>query len=65
MFLLRPQIYYAADPSSRGKTVCNSQENGVRRRCAAVVDHYAIVDLLRGVNVLRRSIFGSTAGYFG
>ena len=26
--------------------VCNFQENGVRARCAAVVNHYAKVDLL-------------------
>ena len=46
------------------KNVCNSQENGVRTRCAAIANHYAIVNLLRRANLLRRSIF-STAGSFG
>ena len=31
---------------------------------AAIVNHYAIVNLLRRANLLRRSIF-STAGSFG
>ena len=45
------------------KNVCNSQEKGVcsRRRCAAIVNHYAIVNLLRRVNLLQHTIF-STAG---
>ena len=29
------------------KNVCNSQEDGVRTRCAAIVNQYAIVNLLR------------------
>ena len=52
------------EPFFERKNVCNSQENGVRTRCAAIAIHYAIVNLLRRVNLLQRSIF-STAGSFG
>ena len=45
------------------KNVGNSQESGVRTRCAAIASHCAIVNLLRVVNLLRRSIL-STAGSF-
>ena len=48
----------------KGTNVCNSQEKCVRTRCAAIVNHYAILTLLRRANLLRRSIF-STAGSFG
>ena len=41
-----------------------SRETGVRTRCAAIVNHNAIANLLRVVNLLRRTIF-STAGSFG
>ena len=40
------------------------RKNGVGTRCAAIVNHYAIVNLLCRANSLRRSIF-STAGSFG
>ena len=36
----------------------------MRTPCAAIVNHYAVVSLLRRANLLRRSIF-STAGSFG
>ena len=60
-----PQMYYAVSASLRGN-VCNSQENGVRTLCAAIVNHYALVNFLRRANFkfLRRSLF-STAGSFG
>ena len=35
------------------KNVCNSQENGVRTRCAAIVNHPAVLKRLRVVNLLR------------
>ena len=31
----------------------NSQENGVRTRCAAIVNHPAVLKILRVVNLLR------------
>ena len=34
------------------ENVCDSQENDVRRRCAAIVNHRAIVKMLRVVNLL-------------
>ena len=61
VFTTPPQIYYAMNTSFEGTNVCNSQENRVRTPCAAIVNHYAIVNLLRRANLLRRSIF-STAG---
>ena len=64
VFLLRPPDLLRREPLFEGTNVCNSQENGVRTRRAAIVNHYAIVDLLRRANLLRRSIF-STAGSFG
>ena len=62
--LLRPPVLLRREPLFEGTNVCNSQESGVRTRCAAVVNHYAIVNLLRRANLLRRSIF-STAGSSG
>ena len=64
VFYYPPQIYYAVNPLFDGTNAYNSQENGVGTRCAAIVNHYAIVNLLRRANLLRRSIF-STAGSFG
>ena len=64
VFLLCPPDLLRREPLFDGTNVCNSQENGVRTRCAAVVNHYAIVNLLRRANSLRRSVF-STAGSFG
>ena len=37
----------------RGQNVCNSQENGVRTRCAAIENHPAVLKILRVVNLLR------------
>ena len=64
MFLLRPPDLLRHGPFLERENVCNSQENGVHTRCAAIVNHRAIVNLLRRVNLLQRSIF-STAGSFG
>ena len=64
VFLLRPPDLLRCEPFFERKNVCNSQENGVRTRYAAIVNHYATVNLLRRVSLLRRSIF-STAGSFG
>ena len=64
MFLLRPPDLLRREPLFEGTNVCNSQENCVRTPCAAIVNHYAIVNLLHRANLLRRSIF-STAGSFG
>ena len=59
-----PRIILRRRPFFERKHICNSQENGVRTRIATIVDHFAIGNLLRRVNLLRRSIF-STAGSFG
>ena len=66
VFLLRPHIYYAVNPSLTGEMSAIPRRNGVGTRCAAIVNliHYAIENLLRRANLLRRSIF-STAGSFG
>ena len=64
MFSLRPPDLLRREPLFEGTNVCNSQENGVRTRCAATVNHYAIANLLRRAKLLRRIIF-STAGSFG
>ena len=64
VFLLRPQICYPSDPFSERENVCDSQENGVRTRGVAIVNHRAIAKILRVVNLLPRSIF-STAGSCG
>ena len=65
VFTTRPPPYLLrCEPFFKRKHVCNSQENGVRTRCAAIVNHYALVNLLRRVSLLLRGIF-STAGSFG
>ena len=62
MFLLRPpDLLLRRERFFERKNVCDSEENGVRTRCAAIVNRYAIVNLLRRANLLWRSIF-STAG---
>ena len=53
VFLLRPPDLLRRGPFSERENVCNSQENGVRTRCAAIVNHRAIVKILRVVNLLR------------
>ena len=52
VFLLRPPDLLWRGPFSERENVCNSQENGVRTRCAAIVNHRAIVKILRIVNLL-------------
>ena len=53
VFLLRPPDLLRRGPFSERENVCNSQENGVHTRCAAIVNHRAIVKILRVVNLLR------------
>ena len=53
VFLLRPPDLLRRGPFSERENVCNSQENDVRTRCAAIVNHRAIVKILRVVNLLR------------
>ena len=53
VFLLRPPDLLRRGPFSERENVCNSQENGVRTRCAAIVNHSAVVKILRVVNLLR------------
>ena len=55
VFLLRPPDLLRHGPFLERENVCNSQENGVHTRCAAiVVNHRAIVKkILRVVNLLR------------
>ena len=50
VFLLRPPKLVHRGPFFKGKNVCNSQGNGVRTRCAAIVNHPAVLHLLRVVN---------------
>ena len=52
VFLLRPPDLLRRGPFSERENVCNSQENGVRTRRAAIVNHRAIVKILRVVNLL-------------
>ena len=53
VFLLRPPNLVRSGPFFERKNVCNSQESGVRRRCAAIVNHPAVLKILRVVNLLR------------
>ena len=53
VFSLRPPDLPRRGPFSERENVCNSQENGVRTRCAAIVNHGAIAKILRKVNLLR------------
>ena len=45
VFLLRPPDSLLRRPFSEKENVCNSQENGVRTRCATIVSHRAIVKI--------------------
>ena len=51
-------------PFFERKNVCNSQENGVRTRCAAIVNHPAVLKRPRVVN-LPRVVFLVRRGSFG
>ena len=53
VFLLRPPDLLRHGPFLERENVCNFQENGVHTRCAAIVNHRAIVKILRVVNLLR------------
>ena len=53
VFLLRPPNLVRRGPFFERKNVCNSQENGVCTRCAAIVNHPAVLKILRVVNLLR------------
>ena len=53
VFSLRPPNLLRRGPFFERKNVCNSQENGVRTRRAAIVNHPAILKVLRVVNLLR------------
>ena len=53
VFLLRPPNLLRRGPFSDRESVCNLQENGVRTRCAAIVNHRAVLKILRVVNLLR------------
>ena len=64
LFLLRPPNLVRRGPFLVRKNVCNSQETGVRTRCAAIANHPAVLKILRVVNLLR-VVFFSTAGSFG
>ena len=70
VFLLRPPNLVRRGPFFERKNVCNSQENGVRTRCAAIVNQPAVLKILRVVNLLRvvflvrRGPLGSGRGVF-
>ena len=53
VFLLRAPNLLRRRPFFERENVCNSQENGVRARCAAIVNHPAVLKILRVVNLLR------------
>ena len=53
MFLLRPPNLLRRRPSLERENVCNSQETAVRTRYAAIVNHPAVLKILRVVNLLR------------
>ena len=53
MFLLRPPNLLRRRPFLERENVCNSQETGVRARYAAIVNHPAVLKILRVVNLLR------------
>ena len=53
LFLLRPPNLVRRGPFLVRKNVCNSQETGVRTRRAAIVNHPAVLKILRVVNLLR------------
>ena len=53
VLLLRPPDLLRRGPFLERENVCNSQENDVRTRCAAIVNHRAVVKILRVVHLLR------------
>ena len=53
LFSLRPPNLVRRGPFLVRKNVCNSQETGVRTRRAAIVNHPAVLRILRVVNLLR------------
>ena len=53
VFLLRPPNSLRRGPLLAGKNVCNSQEIGVCRSCAAIVNLPAVLKILRVVHLLR------------
>ena len=53
MFLLRPPNLLRRRPFLERENVCNSRETGVRARYAAIVNHPAVLKILRVVNLLR------------
>ena len=53
MFLLRPPNLLRRRPFLERENVCNSQETAVRTRYAAIVNHPAVLKILRVVNLLR------------
>ena len=71
VFLLRPPNLLRRGPFLEKKHVCNSQENGVRTSCAAIVNHPAVLKILRIVNLLhvvflvRRGPLGKRDGHKG
>ena len=64
VFLLRAPNLLRRRPFFERENVCNSQENGVRARCAAIVNHPAVLKILRVVNLLR-VLFLVRRGSFG
>ena len=53
VFLLRPPNLVRHGPFLERTHVCNSQENGARTRRTAIVNHPAVLKVLRVVNLLR------------
>ena len=64
MFLLRPPYLLRRRPFFERKNVCNSQENGVCTRRAAIINHYSKGKSTTRSKFTTRCIV-STAGSFG
>ena len=63
VLLLRPHIYYAVNPSFKGKVPATPRKIVSAQGGVVIVNHCAIINSPRTVNLLQRSIF-STAGSF-
>ena len=53
VYLLRPPNLLRRGPFLERRNVCNSQENDVCTSCAAIVNHPAVLKILRVVDSLR------------
>ena len=47
VFTTPPPYLLRCEPFFERRNVCNSHQDGVRTRCATIVNHYAVVNSLR------------------